>query len=306
MDTKNIKLKEKDYILTSKGSATVTQINDKSIWLDGKRYGLNAVMRDLQNVIYDTAPSEFSVDWSVLSEVKGFYYSFKRWSFYISGGSKFTEELCEVKDGIICHKGEYYLPAPRNINDDWCAKNTSEIKDGLYYTRLYKLISNYYDHLGGDTVNVFSLKEATSHKEQDSLKVRKEWNFYNNTVEQNIEHIKQLDLQKLLSKELDYIKDNVCAIFKELLPFKAANGVCISVGTFSSPLSCSKGSLYIDNSYYGHCQSGLSYGLMFEFHPQFSNEAKYYESSDITEISIKALEQASVAIKRSIDSFCKL
>jgi len=306
-----IQLKEKDEVRTSKGYlGIVTKINDKSIWFGEKRYALETVLGDIQGVIYNQNP-DVKVDWTNKKEVESFYYSFKRWTFYISGGCKYTTELCEVKNGMLIHNEEYYVPAPRCVwegnNSDWCGKETENIKDGLYYVNLYKRVSGYYSHMGGEIMNVFYTKEATSIKEQESLKLRKEWNYYTTPIEQSVAHLKTIDLGKILSKELEFIKNNMVEFFKEHLPFKASNGVGINKWeSFRNPLSCSKGLLYIDNSYRGHNPSGLDHSLMFKFHPSFSNEHRYYASSDIREFSPKALEQIAVQIKKSIDSYCKL
>lgn len=303
----NIVLKERDEVYTSKGYlGVVTKINDKSIWFDGKRYGLKAVLKNIKNVMYGISP-DIKVDWTNKKEVEGFYFSFKRWSFYISMGCKYTTELCEVKDGMVCKDGVYYLPAPKNIENDWCAKDTTEKKDGLYYVNIYKRVSGYYDSMGGEFMNVFQIKENTSHKEQESLKIRKAWDYYRKPVEQSVAFIKTLDLQKLLHKELEFVKSNMVLFFNEHLPFKASNGVCINRwNNFGNPLSCSKGLLYIDNCYRGHNPSGLDYGLMFSFHPTFSNESRYHTSCYINQFSLNSLEQISFKIKESIDSYCKL
>jgi len=302
-----IQLKENDEVRTSKGYlGIVTKINDKSIWFGDKRYALKTVLEDIQGVIYNKNP-DIKVDWTNKKEVESFYNSFKRWTFYISMGCKSTTELCEVKKGMLIHNGEYYVPAPKNTNDDWCAKDMDDLKDGLYYVSLYKRVSGYYEHMGGEIMNVFYIKEKTSQKEQESLNIRKAWNYYTTPIEQSVEHIKQIDLQRLLSKELDFIKNNMVEFFKEHLPFKASNGVYINRWeSFRNPLSCSKGLLYIDNSYRGSHPSGLNYGLMFRFHPSFSNESRYYASSDIREFSPKALGQIAVQIKQVVGRYCEL
>lgn len=307
----NIQLKERDEVITSEGYlGVITKISDKSVWFGEKRYALETILNDIKNVLYDRNP-DVKVDWTNQKEVKGFYNSFKRWTFYISNGCKYTTELCEVKDGMVFHNGEYYVPAPTVVwegsNNDWCGKETKDIKDGLYYASLYKRVSGYYEHMGGEIMNVFYTKEATSVLEQDTLKLRKEWDYYKASMEQSVEHIKKLDLSKLLSKELDFIKSNMFEFFKEHLPFKASNGVCINKWeNFKNPLACSKGLLYIDNFYRGHNPSGLDYGLTFKFNPSFSNEHRYYKSCDIKDFSLKALEQISVEIKKSVDSYCQL
>ena len=307
----NYKLNERDEVITSKGSlGIVTKISNKTVWFGSKRYALKSVLEDITNVIFDKSP-DIKIDWTNKKVVKDFYHSFKRWSFYISGGCEYKTELCEVKNGMVCHNGEYYVPAPTVIwegsNSDWCGKDIKEIKDGLYYINIYKRVSGYYKTMGGEIMNVFYIKEATSVSEQESLNIRKSWDYYKTPIEQNIAHIKTLNLQKLLSKEIDFIKDNILEFFKEHLPFQASNGVYINKWeSFKNPLSCSKGLLYIDNSYLGGNPSGLNYGLMFNFHPSFTDEASYYTSSNITEFSPKALEQASTIIKQSVDRYCKL
>jgi hypothetical protein len=307
----DIKLKERDEVITSEGYlGVITKITDKSIWFGDKCYRLETVLKDIKSVLYNQNP-DIKIDWTNKKAVESFYHSFKRWTFYISGGCKYTTELCEVKNGMVCHNGEYYLPAPTVIwegnNSDWCGKETKEIKDGLYYVSLYKRVSGYYSTMGGEIMNVFYTKEATSVKEQESLKLRKEWNYYTTPVEQSVEHIKALDLGKILSKELDFIKNNMLLFFNEHLPFTASNGVCINRWeSFKNPLACSKGLLYINNSYRGNNPSGLDYGLMFNFHPSFSNESRYYASCDVREFSPKALEQIAVKIKQAVESYCKL
>jgi hypothetical protein len=306
-----ITLKERDEVITSEGYlGAVTKINDKTVWFGDKRYALESLLKKIKSVLYHQNP-DIKIDWTNKKVVKDFYNSFKRWTFYISGGCKYTVELCEVKDGMVCHNGEYYLPAPRCIwegrNSDWCGKETEVIKNGLYYVNLYKRVSGYYNSMGGEIMNVFYTKEVTSVKEQESLKLRKEWNYSTTPIEQSVAHIKTLDLQKLLSKELDFVKHNMLLFFIEHLPFKASNGVCINKWeSFKNPLSCSRGLLYIGNCYRGCNPSGLDYGLMFDFHPSFSNESKYYASCDVREFSPKALEQIAVKIKQAVGRYCEL
>jgi hypothetical protein len=300
----NIHLQEKDEVITSKGYlGAVTKINDKSIWFDNKCYRIDTVLSDIKSVLYHRSPN-VKVDWTNVKEVKNFYDSFKRWSFYISNGCKYTTEICEIKNGMVFHNNEYYVPAPSPSMDDWCAKDLKELKDGLYYAKLYKRVSGYYTHQGGESMNVFYISELTSIPEQESLNKRKAWDYYGTPIAESVEHIKKLDLSKLLSKELSFIKDNVSEFFKEHLPFKASNGVCINTWErFKNPLSCSKGLLYIDNSYRGNNPSGLDHGLMFKFHPSFSNESRYYASIHINEFSPKALEAIAVEIEKSVKSF---
>lgn len=47
----NIQLKEKDEILTLEGHFVVTKVNDTSVWLNNKRYGLEATLRKVK-VLY--------------------------------------------------------------------------------------------------------------------------------------------------------------------------------------------------------------------------------------------------------------
>ncbi len=301
----SIKLNINDEVITKEGYlGVVTKINDKTIWFGTKRYSLEKLLKEVTSVLYQNSP-DIKVDWTNPKESKDYYLSFKRWSFYISGGCKYTNELCEIKNGLAFHNGEYYVPCPRGTHDDWRKKDETDIKDGLYYVRLYKRVTGYYSHQGGEIINVFSIQETTSAAEQESLNLRKSWDYYNTPKEQSIEHIKKLDLTRILVKELNFIKDNVGLFFKEHLPFKASNGVCINTWNgFISSLSCSKGLLYIDNYYRGCNPSGLDHGLMFKFHPSFSNEMRYYASSDIKEFSAKALEQIAVQIEKSVKSYC--
>lgn len=299
----NMKLNVKDEIITLDGSFVVTQINDKSIWLDGKRYGLEATLKRVVNVLHQTNP-DIKVDWTNREAAKDFYSSFKRWSFYISMGCKYIYALCEIKNNMLYHDGEYYVPAPRGTHDDYCKKLETDIKDGLYYVKLYKRVTGYYEHQGGEIMNIFYEVEATSVAEQDLLNIRKAWDYYNTPIEQSIEHFKKLDLTRLLSKELDFAKDNVAQLFKEHLPFKASNGFCVNTWNgFGSSLSCSKGLLYIDNFYRGNNPSGLDHGLMFKFHPSFTREASYYVGANITEFSKKPLEAIAVEVKKALDRY---
>lgn len=299
----NIQLKEKDEILTDEGYYMVTKVTEKSVWLNGNRYGLEATLKRIKSIIHQTNP-EIKVDWTNKKAAKDYYLSFKRWSFYISGGCKYTIALCEVKDNMLYHEGEYYVPSPRGTYDDWCKKLETDIKDGWYYVKLFKRVSGYYKSEGGEINNVFYEVEATSVAEQDSLAIRKAWDYYNTPIEQSIEHFKKLDLTRLLSKELNFAKNNMAELFKEHLPFKASNGFYVNTWSgFKSSLSCSKGLLYIDNYYRGGYPSGLDHGLMFKFHPSFSNESKYYASVNITEISKKPLEALAIEVKKVLDKY---
>lgn len=255
---------------------------------------------------------DIDVNWLDLKEVKKYYASFDEWSFYISNGCKYVPGLVEVKDGIALFNQEYYLPAGGKYNDTTCKKEIP-YTDGFYYANLYKRGFGFYSHQPSEfTANVFQAcheSPYTLEKIKD-FERRTKYVFkstYNKISEEDIAHIKSLNLSQINSKELDFVKGHMSDLWSDLLPFKAKNGVTISKwNSFSNPLQCSKGLLYVDNSYHGHTQHGFQYGAMLKFHPSFSNEHKYYQGVNISKISLDGLENIAIAIEKSVQLYSKI
>lgn len=256
---------------------------------------------------------DIEVDWFNPTAVHEYYNSFDRWSFYISGACKYENACVEIKNGLALHNQRYYLPSGGS-HEDWCSKKTEFIEDGWYYVRLYKKGYGYYNTM--PTVNyayVFQLHDNTKPytKEQvDSFNARNNYQFkstYKNISEEDINHIKSLNLAEVNSKELDFIKHNMYHFFKEFLPFKAKNGVYINKWeSFDNPLATQKGLIYIDNGYRGSMVNNMDYSVMLQFHPSFSNEHQYYKGVYIKSFTADALEQIALKIEESVKQYCKL
>lgn len=251
------------------------------------------------------------IDWGNLQSVKDYYNSFERWSSYISGGCKYDVGVGEIKDGILFHNDIHYLPAGGTALD-WCEKSKI-IEDGWYYVRLFKKGYGYYRTM--PTTNHFYVYQTehnhTFTKEEiDHIEYRNKYVFkstYDKIHPDDITHIKSLNLSKINSKELDFIKSNMKALFSDVLPFKAKNKVYINTWeSFKQPLVCTKGLLYVDNGYHGHNINKMDYIPTLKYHPSFTNQAQYYCSTYITSFSAESLEQIAIEIEKSIKDFSKI
>ncbi len=153
----NFNLNVGDTILNS----VITNMNEKSCWLDGKRYSWSSINKLLARLndskIITRKNLDISIDWTNKEEVIKYYNSFKEWSFYISLGSisKGVSKLVEVKDGLVFDDGMFWLPAPSSSHSNVCGK--SQINDGWYMATLMKHNNGWFDS-GENRSNVFSVK----------------------------------------------------------------------------------------------------------------------------------------------------
>lgn len=303
-------LKEGDFFQNLK----VTRTNENFVFFDKKRISwkkINELINSGEKIIFKNSP-DVDVDWTSSIKVKEYYNSFNRWSFYISNGCKYESALIEVKDGLAYYNGIYYLPFGGS-HDDWCSKYSEIIEDGYYFVKLFKRGFGYYPTM--PTKNyayVFLMENKKPYTKQqiDDFERRNNYKFkttYNNISKEDIEYIKTLDLRWVNSKELDFIKSYQSQIFADILPYKAKNGVYISKWeNFNNPLSCNKGLLYIDNSYYGSLPHKFNYGVILRYSPSFSNEMIYCGYVSIKSISVEGLEKVSLIIEEKIKLFAKL
>jgi hypothetical protein len=284
----------------------VTKISDSFVFFGKKRLSLNSIKNLIESgerIQFKTSP-DIEIDWSNKKKVLEYYNNFKRWSFYLSGGCKYKTACVEVKDGLAYYEGLNYLPMG-GTHEDYCAKVEKFPKDGWYYAKLFKRGFGYYNTMPSNNYAYVFLtenKEPYTKEEVDRIDYRNNYKF--NILEEDIEHIKSLDLRFVNSKELNFIKSYQRQLFQHLLPFRAKNNVFINTWeNFANPLSCTKGLLYIDNGYKGHNINKMDYYVMLKYHPTFTREASYYNSVSIDSININALELIALEIEKSIKNF---
>ena len=141
----------------------VTQITDKSCYLEGKRYSWNTVNNLIKTVPTQTKFNKnIQIDWTSKEAVLEYYNSFVSWVFYIAGGdvNKENLHLVEVKEGLVFFNEEYWLPAPQSSHQSPNIK--SEVKDGWYYVHLIKRSNNWFGNKKDHYSNVFFVRNAVN------------------------------------------------------------------------------------------------------------------------------------------------
>mgnify|MGYP003450323474 CR=1 FL=1 len=172
----------------------VTQITDKSCYLDNKRYSWNTVNNLIKKVPTQTKFNKnIKINWSLKEAVLEYYNSFVVWVFYIAGGdvNKENLHLLEVKEGLVFFNNEYWLPAPQSSHQSPNIK--TEVKDGWYYVHLIKRNNNWFGNKSDYYSNVFYVRNAVNVnptvKDIKKLKPNsteiycKPWNYYGFKVE---------------------------------------------------------------------------------------------------------------------------
>jgi hypothetical protein len=146
-------LKEKDVFQ----GLTVTRITPSYCYFGDKCKSWNTINKAIaagEKVILALSPNR-KIDWTNKEDVVDYYNSFVMWNTYISGCSEnHTEQLIlDVKDGLVFHNGEYYLPCPTSTPTHWNAKQ-SNVKDGRFNVRLIKQENCYHAYKGKDKGNI--------------------------------------------------------------------------------------------------------------------------------------------------------
>lgn len=254
---------------------------------------------------------DIDVDWFNVEAVKKYYDSFDTWSFYIDGACKYVEACVEIKDGLALFEQRYFLLAPYASPQDWCGKSKELPADGWYYVRLYKRGYGYYNTMPTTNyayVYTLSNNRAPFTKEQVyDFNYRNTYQFKSGSCQEDLDHIKSLDLSTINAKELDFIKYNTYQLFKHLLPFKAKNNVWINKWeSFNNPLITNKGLIYVDNGYNGHQINKMDYSVTLSFHPSFSNESQYYKTCCIKGFTAKAFEDIAAKVEESIKLYAQI
>lgn len=137
---------------------TVTKVTPFYCYFGDKRKSWNTINKAIaagEKVILALSPNR-EIDWTNKEDVVDYYNSFVMWNTYISGCSEnHTEQLIlNVKDGLVFHNGEYYLPCPIPIPpSNWNAKNQN-VKDGRFNVRLIKQENCYSAYKGIDKGNI--------------------------------------------------------------------------------------------------------------------------------------------------------
>jgi hypothetical protein len=123
-------------------SLQVTKVTDKSCWLDNKRYSWKSIeaLMEQGSKAKTRLNANRELDWKDKQSVLDYHDSFEKWSFYIcNGDTSGVYLLMEVKDGLVTHQEEYYLPCPQGYGD-----KQSDIQDGYYWVLPIKKDNSYY------------------------------------------------------------------------------------------------------------------------------------------------------------------
>jgi hypothetical protein len=155
-------LKEGDFF---QGNA-VTRVSDKFCFFGKTRMGWSKIKKLVDSgepIQFRSSPNTI-VNWSDKDDVIKYYNSFARYNSYICNGDKGTSAVVEVKDGLVFHEGEYWLPAAVGMDQkkmdlnnpvDWEGK---PIDDGLYNVTLYNKQNSWYSTQANEntiTLNIF-------------------------------------------------------------------------------------------------------------------------------------------------------
>lgn len=135
----------------------ITKITDKSCWLDGKRKSWDTVKQLIENngKLQSKHNLDIIIDWTDKQAVLDYYNSFKEWRFYICMGDvKDKSLLLEVKDGVIFHDNEYWLPGPVSTFGNSNGKRKTE--DGWYNVNLIKKPNSWFGNKVNHTSNIIS------------------------------------------------------------------------------------------------------------------------------------------------------
>jgi hypothetical protein len=141
----------------------VTRVSDKFCFFGKTRMGWNKIKKLVdsgETIQFRSSPDKI-VDWSDKDDVIKYYNSFARYNTYICNGDRGTKAVVEVKDGLVFHEGEYWLPSAvgwdqnkMDLNNpvNWEGK---PISDGLYNVTLYKKKNSWYETLANEnTINL--------------------------------------------------------------------------------------------------------------------------------------------------------
>ena len=145
------------------GDKFITQITDKSCWLDGGRLSWQTVNKMVQKLPTQTKFNKnIKIDWTSKEAVINYYNSFVSWVFYIAGGdvNKENLHLVEVKEGLVFFENEYWLPAPQSSHQSPNIK--TDVKDGWYYVHLIKRNNNWFGNKSDYYSNVFYIRNAVN------------------------------------------------------------------------------------------------------------------------------------------------
>lgn len=258
------------------GLGKVTRVTKTFAWIGEKRYKHNTLLK--KGVTFYRSP-QTDVDWSNPKEVKNYYNSFCLWNTNIINGDSYDKkrQIFEVKDNMIFHDGEYYLP--------WRHEKKEVFEDGFIFGFLIKKKNCWWETQADEktkTINLFLCEKKLSNdyinNHNNKLK--------NRSLMSDVEYLKSIDTKYLTGDELDLFKKKHVELFDEsIFPFSVGEDrkkVTFSIDkTFSDwRIMISHrnrtGWINIDNSYHGRMPYGYDYGLIVKVDPIFTNECGYY------------------------------
>ncbi len=272
----NITLNIKDEILTSKGSGIITKLNDVSVWLDNKAYRRETILKELKSIIHYESPNK-DLDWSNEKEVDEYYLSFNQWAGVLRMGDTRTSVILEVKNNKVLFEGEYYLPYYSHyINKP----DKPNYENGYVFGYCIKMFNAYYSHQTEHRVNVFYVDKVipTSEYEVNIKKAEDKKNL------NDIDYLKNLDLNHINSTDLDLLRTNLHLLFdKDVLPHTSNN---VKFGISNSNFAFDKNKIFvsyknrsgcieIDNGYHGRTAFRNDYYAIIRIKPDFTNEVQY-------------------------------
>ena len=143
----------------------VTKTTDKSCWLEGKRYTWQTINKLIDGGCAKQSKFNLNiqVDWTNKEKVLNYYNSFKQWIFYISMGDSMNAKsiIFQVKDNLVFHDGEFWLPAPQSSPSMPNAKSP-HIEDGDYMGMLIKKNNSWFGNKTNNYSNVFVINHKVN------------------------------------------------------------------------------------------------------------------------------------------------
>lgn len=276
----------------------ITRLSDSSVWFGAKRYLKSSFDNKEVKIMAKESPDP-TIDWRNADQVDEYYLSFNQWAGVVRMKDTKSRELLEVINNKVYYAGEYYLPYySHHIN----LPEKKFLKDGYIFGYCMKMHNSFYSSQNENTVNVFYIEKELSWKEYNYGK-GKELDF---KTKPTMDYLKSLDLNRINSKDLNLLKENIKQLFApSAFPYKT-NNVEFYYGDFNRIEFRHRnrtGYLRIDNGYHGAQPFGNDYYVILEGCPYFTNNMDTYTRCERNEITFdKAmLDKLSQRIVKAFD-----
>jgi hypothetical protein len=266
-----------------KGFGEITRMTESSVYFGEKRFAKQTIENKMKGIIYKESP-DVDMDWSNAEEVDKYYNSFKFWSGVVRVGDSKTREILEVKNNKVFFNGEYYLPY--YTQHGITVQEKKFLKDGFVFGFCVKIKNHFWNHKTDFTVNVFYIESEVSDEEV----LFNETKSRNRVEMDDISYLKSLNLNKLNGKDLHLLQSKFVQIFDPSIFPYTVNKVTFEIDrTFRDTILVThrnrKGTLKIDNGYFGSSPFKNDYYAIVVCNPCFTNECQYQTRCERQEIT---------------------